>query len=213
MSRVALALDVPDVASAVRWVERTADRVEVYKVGLELFCAEGPAAIGAVRAAGARQVFLDLKLHDIPNTVAGAVRALRRLGVDFVTVHAAGGAAMLSAALEAAGQETTLLGVTVLTSLPSTPDQVVAAAREAVSAGLPGLVCSAQEVGFVRKAVGPDVTLVTPGIRLGAGDHDQARPATPAAAVAAGADLLVVGRAVTAAGDPDAALAEIRAAL
>ena len=217
-AHLCLALDVPDTARAVEWVRRTSDQVELFKVGLELFCAEGPAVVRAVRAAGARGVFLDLKLLDIPNTVAGAVRSVTELGVDLLTVHVSGGPEMLARAVEAAGARgPRLLGVTVLTSLDATEAEVLARGRAGVSAGLGGLVCSAREVAAMRATVDPDSVLVTPGIRLAppaAGPvDDQARVASPQAAVAAGADVLVVGRAVTAAPDPEAALATLRAAV
>lgn len=219
--RLCLALDVTGTADAVRWVERTRDVFGVYKIGLELFSAAGPAAIRAVRDAGARRIFLDLKLHDVPNTVAGAVRALAAHGVDLLTVHTAGGADMLRAAAGAAGPDLRLLGVTVLTSLDAAglaaagalPDVEAVAARRArlaVAAGVGGLVCSALEAGRLRQQVGASVLLVTPGLRLpGDAAGDQRRVATPAEAIAAGADLLVIGRSITAASEPERALAAL----
>ncbi len=215
-----LALDVPDVASAEAWVRRAHQRIGTFKVGLQLFCAEGPDVVRRLRAAGARCIFLDLKLHDIPNTVGSTVRALSHLGVDLLTIHTAGGTEMMRAALAESGP-TRLLGVTVLTSLDaaalaeigdaSNPAlQVDRRAAAAVQTGLTGLVCSAAEVARVRALVGPDVALVTPGIRLAdaAGD-DQKRVATPGRARREGATLLVVGRPVLAATDWAAALTRL----
>lgn len=213
-----LALDVADVEQAVSWVERTRDAVGTYKVGLQLYTAEGPAVVDRLRRAGARRIFLDLKLHDIPNTVAGAVRAAAALGVDELTVHVGGGRAMLESAQAAAGP-VLLLGVTVLTSLDAAAlfeigegslapaDLVLRRARLAAACGLGGLVCSPAEVAAVRDAVGPALRLVTPGIRC-PGDPvgDQRRTATATEARRAGADVLVVGRSITSSPDPGARL-------
>jgi orotidine-5'-phosphate decarboxylase len=221
---VAVALDTADLATAVRWTAAVAPYVSTVKVGLELFNHEGPAAVEKVRAAADVEVFLDLKLHDIPATVAGAARAVARLGPRFLTVHASGGPAMVAAAA-AAAPETLIAGVTVLTSL--TPDDldrlglagpptdaVLRLARLAVDAGARALVCSPQEVAVVRAAVGPDIVLITPGVRpAGAATHDQARTATPQQAIADGADLLVVGRPITGAPDPGFAAAQLAASL
>lgn len=215
-----LALDVPDVASAEAWVRSAHLRIGTFKIGLQLFCAEGPDVVRRLRAAGAQRIFLDLKLHDIPNTVASAVRALSGLGVDLLTIHTAGGTEMMRAALAEAGT-TRLLGVTVLTSLDAAALAEIGEAAEpalqvdrralaAVRTGLTGLVCSAAEVARVRTLVGPDVTLVTPGIRLpdAAGD-DQKRVASPGLARRDGATLLVIGRPILAATDWEAALTRI----
>jgi len=219
---VAVALDAPDAATAVRWAGEVAPHVEVLKVGLELFCAAGPAVVSAVAAHG--PVFLDLKLHDIPNTVAGAARSVAPLGPRFLTVHASGGADMVRAAVEAA-PEVTIAAVTVLTSMSAEVlDQVGLAgppldavrrlAALAVGAGAGALVCSPQEVAAVRAEVGPGVVLITPGVRpVGADVGDQARVATPQQALADGADLLVVGRPITGAADPAAAAAALAASL
>jgi orotidine-5'-phosphate decarboxylase len=211
---VCLALDVVSGDAAVGWVGRLAAHVDVFKIGLQLFCAEGPGIVRDVRAAGARRIFLDLKLHDIPNTVAGAVRSLRGLGIDYLTLHVGGGVEMLHAAQAEAGP-ICLLGVTVLTSLDdgalartghtSTARALVARrARLAVDAGLGGLVCSPLEVAEVRAAVGASPTLVTPGIRLDAASatDDQRRIATPEAAQRDGASMLVVGRPLLNAPEP-----------
>ena len=220
--RLCLALDVPTVEAAESWVARTKGAFSVYKIGLQLFCAAGPMVIDRVVAAGAPSVFLDLKLHDIPRTVARAVSSLHGLGVRYLTLHTAGGRDMLSAAAEVAGPAgIQLLGVTVLTSLDAatlrqTGVEVAPAAcvvqrgRLALDNGVTGLVCSALEVQSLRHTLGSTCTLVTPGIRLpGGAAGDQKRVATPAAAVAAGASLLVIGRAVTAAEDPDAAVTAV----
>lgn len=223
MSEVIVALDVPSRAAAVALVERLGDDGDFYKVGLELFTREGPSVVRELRDRGKR-VFLDLKLLDIPNTVAGAVRAAVALEVDLLTVHATGGSDMLAAAVDAARGGTRLLAVTLLTSLdpgsveeawnrrvPSLGDEVVRLAELAVSAGVPGLVSSVEEVPALRRRLGADPYLVTPGIRLEGGEtHDQARVATPGDAVRAGADALVLGRAVTRAPDPVAALRRVR---
>lgn len=224
-----MALDVPDAASAVELVERLPAGTWV-KVGLELFTASGPEVVRRLRDRG-HPVFLDLKLHDIPNTVAGAVRSACRLDVRLLTVHAAGGPDMLAAAARAAreaagaeGTRTTLLAVTVLTSLDEAAlrrvtgsragveESVLRLARLVREAGVPGLVASVSECRRVREELGGDVVVATPGIRLpGDASHDQARVATPREAAAAGADYLVVGRSVRGAEDPAAALARVRA--
>ena len=211
-ARFCLALDVPDVSRATDWVVRTGNVIGVYKIGLQLFCAEGPQIVDAIRKAGAKEIFLDLKLHDIPRTVAGAVERLARLGVDYLTVHTGGGADMLRAASEASGQMR-LLGVTVLTSMDrhdlsavgieqSIPETVSARAQLAISSGIQGIVSSAQEAGELRETLGPGPMLVTPGIRLAGQDvGDQKRVFTPQRALDAGASMLVLGRAITQAED------------
>jgi orotidine-5'-phosphate decarboxylase len=230
-SRLIVALDVPDREAALAVSSRLKGKVDWLKVGLELFTAEGPDLIRMLRRQGFR-VFLDLKLHDIPNTVAGAVRAAARLEVEMLTLHAAGGRAMLEAACTASGETDPaplLLAVTALTSLgpgelhslgiDSTVDEWVARlARMSVEAGIRGLVCSAQEASRIRKGLGPDVRIVTPGIRpRGAGRQDQARTSPPTDAILAGADQLVVGRPILQSADPglaaDKILDEIEAAL
>jgi orotidine-5'-phosphate decarboxylase len=226
-ARIIAALDTADPATAMRWAEALRPATGALKLGLELFCAAGPAGCAPICAAG--PVFLDLKLHDIPNTVAGAVRGVLPLAPAMLTLHAGGGAAMLAAAREAAeaagAARPILLAVTVLTSLdaaalaatgvPDTPAaQVVRLARLAMSAGADGLVCSPQEVAPIRDALGEAPLLVVPGIRPpGAEPGDQARTATPAEAVRAGADWLVIGRPITRAPDPLAAARAIAASL
>jgi orotidine-5'-phosphate decarboxylase len=222
------ALDTPDLAGARDLAQALGSAIGGLKLGLEFFCAQGPAGMRAMAALG-RPIFLDLKLHDIPNTVAGAVRALGPLGVAMVNVHAAGGAAMMKAAAEAArglGPRRPLVtAVTVLTSLDAadleatgvsgTPlDQVLRLARLAQASGLDGVVCSAAEIAALRAALGPDFLLVVPGLRpQGSAAGDQKRMASPAEARAAGADLLVIGRPITGAPDPAAAAQAIAAEL
>jgi orotidine-5'-phosphate decarboxylase len=217
VNRLIVALDVDDL-QRLRWLaDAVSPHAGLVKVGLEAFTAFGPAAVEAAGAVS--PVFLDLKLHDIPNTVAGAARAAAKLGISMLTVHASGGASMVAAAVDAA-PDVAILAVTVLTSLdveqlsavgqPTAAEQVPRLARLAVAAGASGVVCSPHEVAEVRAAVGPDPLIVVPGIRpLGADVGDQARVATPATAIAAGATHLVVGRPVTRADDPAAAAARI----
>jgi len=222
---IAVALDAPDLETAARWASQVAPHVSTVKVGLELYLRYGPDVVAGVRGAGHDvQVFLDLKLHDIPATVAGATRAVARLKPAFLTVHAAGGPAMIRAAVDAA-PDTRIAAVTVLTSLRDDDlariglagpahDAVRRLAALAVDAGAQALVCSPQEAAAVRAEVGPGVTLITPGVRpAGAATQDQARVAAPEEALAAGADLLVIGRPITGAADPGAAAAGIAAAL
>lgn len=221
---VAVALDAPDLETAARWAALVTPHVSTVKIGLELYLRYGPQVVASVRGASGVSVFLDLKLHDIPATVAGASRAVARLRPDVVTVHATGGPDVIRAAVEAA-PGTMIAAVTVLTSLNDhalsqvgisgpVPDAVIRLATLAVEAGARGLVCSPREVAAVRSAVGPDVTLITPGVRpAGTESHDQARVATPEEALRAGADLLVIGRPITDAPDPGAAAAAIAASL
>jgi orotidine-5'-phosphate decarboxylase len=224
LAEVIVALDFDSREPALRLVDALAEEAEFYKVGLELFTRAGPDVVAELTARD-KSVFLDLKLHDIPNTVAGAVRAASAGGVRLLTVHAWGGPEMLAAAAGAADADLEILAVTVLTSLSGyTLGQVLGRpgadplaevermARMAQAAGVDGAVCSPHEAAAVRAAAGPGFTIVTPGIRLAGGSrHDQARVATPAAAAEAGADYLVVGRAVTQAADPVAALRQVRA--
>jgi orotidine-5'-phosphate decarboxylase len=220
--RVFVALDLPAADAAVALARALAPLGVRFKVGLELFARGGPEVVRAVQAV-AGPVFLDLKLHDIPNTVAGAARAAAALGVGWLTVHAAAGSAALRAAAEAA-PDTVVLGVTVLTSLTAADlaaqgiarppaEQAAALAELAVDAGCRGVVCSPQEVAVLRRRLPPASQLVVPGVRpTGAAAGDQARVATPAAAFAAGADFIVVGRPVTASPDPVAACRALLAA-
>ncbi|NAS22726.1 orotidine-5'-phosphate decarboxylase [Herbidospora sp. NEAU-GS84] len=221
---IAVALDAPDLETAARWASLVTPHVSTVKVGLELYLRYGPDVIASVRGASGVQVFLDLKLHDIPNTVAGATKAVARLKPAFLTVHAGGGAAMIRAAVESAPQ-TRIAAVTVLTSLSEADlaaiglqgppqDAVRRLAALAVGAGAQALVCSPMEVAAVRAEVGEGITLITPGVRpAGAASQDQARVATPERALADGADLLVIGRPITGSADPGASAAAIAAAL
>jgi orotidine-5'-phosphate decarboxylase len=227
-----VALDVGSAEDALALARRLGDACRFYKVGSELFTAAGPSVVQALLDDGA-DIFLDLKFHDIPNTVAGAVRSAAALGVRLATVHASGGAAMLRAAQEAAdsaaamGRHCQLLAVTVLTSFDAdslaatwgrpavaVEQEVVRLAGEAAAAGLHGVVCSGAEATTVRAAFGDRLALLVPGIRLAGGSsHDQRRVMTPAAAQAAGARYLILGRAVTAAADPRRAMATVLAEL
>ncbi|HEV8663887.1 MAG TPA: orotidine-5'-phosphate decarboxylase [Candidatus Methylomirabilis sp.] len=226
--RVIVALDMSDAALAARLLDRLDGLARFYKVGGQLFTAAGPEIVRAVRARGA-EVFLDLKFHDIPTTVAGAIRSAAALDVAMLTVHAAGGRAMLAAAVEAAasrdgGRRPKVLAVTVLTSLSAVaareeagvarplPEQVLHLARLAKAAGLDGAVASPQEVRALREALGKGFLLVTPGIRpTWAGRDDQVRVLAPREALEAGADYLVVGRPIAAAPDPRVALERLLA--
>lgn len=222
MAQVIIPLDVPSLDEAMGLVDSLGEATDCYKVGLELFTSAGPAAVQALKERDKR-VFLDLKLHDIPNTVARAVGRARDLEVDLLTLHATGGRRMMEAAAEAAGDELTLLGVTVLTSMTSSDmedswgrvvdsleEEVVRLARLARESGVGGVVASVREAAPIRSALGGDLVVVTPGIRLAGDDaHDQARVSTPAEAVAAGADYLVIGRSITQASDPAEALRRV----
>ncbi len=228
MSRapIAVALDAPDLTTLSAWAGAVGPHVSTLKVGLETYLRDGRDAVAAARtAAPSCALFLDLKLHDIPATVAGAARAVSDLAPDYLTVHASGGPAMVSAAAEAL-PGTRIVAVTVLTSLSTQDLQAldllgpgagnagalaVHLATSAVDAGARAIVCSPQEVGEVRAALaGRDVVLITPGVRPAGSDAgDQRRIATPREAIARGADLLVIGRPITAAADPGAAAAAI----
>jgi orotidine-5'-phosphate decarboxylase len=214
--RLIVALDVPDATSAAGLVGKLEKNCLWFKVGLELFVAAGPSVVEMLVARG-HSVFLDLKLHDIPNTVAGAVRSATALGVKMMTLHAAGGPAMLAAAraaLDGVAEPPELLAVTVLTSMDqsqttavgirrSPSDQVVFLARMGLQAGMRGFVCSPREVARLRALTGPEGMLVVPGIRpAGAATGDQKRISTPAEALRQGASFLVVGRPITQAHDP-----------
>jgi orotidine-5'-phosphate decarboxylase len=221
---IAVALDAPDLETAARWAALVTPHVSTVKVGLELYLRYGPEVVASIRGASGVKIFLDLKLHDIPATVTGAARAMARLRPELLTVHAAGGPEVIRAAVEGA-PVTNIAAVTVLTSLNQATleqigmlgpmsDAVRRLAVLAVEAGARGLVCSPQEVAAVRAEVGPDITLITPGVRpVGSSVHDQARTATPEEALRAGANLLVIGRPITGAPDPGAAAAAIAAPL
>jgi orotidine-5'-phosphate decarboxylase len=213
--RLAVALDVPDRRAALELVDRLDGACRWLKVGMELYYAVGNELIETLRGRGYR-IFLDLKLHDIPNTVAGAVRSVTGTGAELLTVHASGGPAMLRAAAEAAQANGAprLLAVTVLTSMDAAElnaagvqgtaaEQVLRLAKLAKSSGIDGMVCSPEEVTAVRSATGPETILVVPGVRpAGSASDDQRRVATPAEAISRGASILVVGRPITRAVDP-----------
>ncbi|MDP4676374.1 MAG: orotidine-5'-phosphate decarboxylase [Candidatus Nanopelagicales bacterium] len=239
---IVLALDAPDVKRASQWVRSTASSVDTFKIGLEVFLRDGASAVVAVREqlesmSLQRRIFLDLKLHDIPATVAGAARSVAQLAPNFLTVHASGGPAMIAAAADELPQ-TFITAVTVLTSLSiddltslgfvaNSTDDVTARDRDltdaavdlvttwaaiAVEAGARAIVCSPREVAAVRQVVSPDVVLITPGVRpSGSALGDQKRVATPAQALSDGANLLVIGRPITAAAEPGLAAADIAA--
>lgn len=224
LAPIAVALDAPSLNTAAYWADLVTPHVSTVKIGLELYLRYGPDAVASIRGASAVEVFLDLKLHDIPATVAGAASAVARLRPALLTVHAAAGRAAIRAAVQAV-PDTKIVAVTVLTSLCDadldrigivgpTGDAVRRLAVLAVEAGAGGLVCSPREVAAVRSEVGEDITLITPGVRpAGADANDQARVATPVEALRAGADLLVIGRPITGAADPGAAAAAIAASL
>lgn len=226
-AEIIVALDEPTRDDALQLADRLGERSIFYKVGLQLFIAAGPAVVGELRARGAR-VFLDLKLHDIPNTVASAVRSACALGVDLCTIHLGGGPEMCAAAVEAAGGRTRILGVTVLTSSDEATlkacgvggdlaGQVLRLARMGFAAGVRGFVASALELPTLRGELGPEPLMVIPGVRPNGADlGDQKRVASPADVVKAGASHLVIGRPISRADDPaaayDAILNEIRGA-
>ncbi len=216
--RLIVALDVSSAAAARKLVAAVGDSAQTFKIGKQLFTAEGPALVRELAGSG-RGIFLDLKFHDIPNTVAAAVKEAGRLGVQMLTVHALGGSAMLRAAAQAAKEfpQLQVLAVTVLTSLGDgdlaeigiqgeVADEVLRLAKLAIAAGCHGVVASAQEARALRAALGAEFLIVTPGVRPAGSDAgDQVRVVTPAAAIAAGATHLVVGRPITEAKDPAAA--------
>lgn len=222
---IAVALDTSDLSVAARIAGTVGQSVRTLKVGLQLFTAEGPGSVEKIRAeAPGAEIMLDLKLHDIPATVAGAAKSLQALAPEILTVHALGGPAMIRGAVEQL-PATEIAAVTILTSHTEddlvhlgvagpSADAVLRLASLAVGAGARAIVCSPQEVAAIRAEVGPDIRLITPGVRpAGASTDDQVRIATPAATLAAGADLLVIGRPITGAADPAAAVAAIAAEL
>jgi orotidine-5'-phosphate decarboxylase len=218
--RLIVALDFPTQTKALALVSVLSDSVSIYKIGLQLYTSAGPAIVQAVAATGAK-IFLDLKLHDIPNTVAKAVVAAGELGVQMLTVHLSGGGAMLKAAAEAKPPHLSLLGVTVLTSATQETlaeigvssrldDHVLRLAELGKKSGVDGLITSPHEVGLLRERLGSEITLVTPGVRpTWAAADDQKRFTTPREALKAGADYLVIGRPITAAPDPRAAVERV----
>ena len=224
-NEIIVALDVPDAVAANAAVREIGDAISFYKVGLELYIADGPAVLSMLRSEGKR-VFLDLKLCDIPRTVERAAASCMKFGAELLTIHAFGARAMIEGAAKAvreAGSDCKILAVTVLTSIDQNDlasigvtrpvaEQTEALGRLALDSGAHGLVCSPQEVGALRAALGPDAILVTPGVRPAGGDPgDQKRIATPAQAVRDGATHLVVGRPIMEAPDKRAAALAIRA--
>lgn len=215
---IAVALDAPDLDTAAQWAGLVTPHVSTLKVGLELYLRYGQDAVASVRGASGADIFLDLKLNDIPDTVRGAARAVARLRPELLTVNSLAGPAAIEAAV-AVLPETRIVAVTILTSLTDADlerlglagpavEAACRLARMSVAAGARGLVCSPREVAAVRSVVDPGVLLITPGVRpVGQQSHDQARVATPCEALRAGADLLVVGRPITRAADPGAAAA------
>jgi len=212
-----LALDVPTLKQALYFARKLYPRIKIFKIGMQLFTACGPRAVKSIRSLGA-EVFLDLKFHDIPNTVAEAVRQAVRLRVKMLTVNISGGKEMLQAAAAAAKNEAgktgvkppLVIGVTILTSRPSTPEQVLRAARTGVGCGLDGVVCSAHEAAILRKNIPGKFVIVTPGIRpKNSKADDQKRTATFKEAVKSGSNYLVVGRPILKAADPLKALKEL----
>ena len=213
---IAVALDAPDLTTMSAWAEQVSPHVQVLKVGLEVFLRDGHTSVTSVREVSDCDIFLDLKLHDIPATVAGAAKSVAALKPKYLTVHASGGQDMVKAAADAL-PDTLVTAVTILTSLDqdqlaamgfagNAQDIVVNLARQAVDAGARAIVCSPQEVAAVRSAVGADVVLITPGVRPAGSDAgDQKRIATPQQALADGANILVIGRPIT--GAPDLAVA------
>ena len=218
---IIVALDFPTETEALNLVEQLGTGVGFYKIGLQLFTKYGPPIVGRIKAMGAK-VFLDLKFHDIPNTVKHSVISARELGVDLMTIHLSGGAKMIQAAVAGLGDsEAIVLGVTVLTSSnretlreiaveSEVADQVLRLAKLGVDAGLRGVVASPQEITMLRQAFGNQLKIVTPGVRPPwAEANDQQRTMTPAEAIKAGADYLVIGRPITAQPDPKAATRRI----
>jgi len=206
---IVLAVDTPELETAIEWVKATQDSVSVYKLGLEFFLTFGSDGIKAIKDVTDSDIFLDLKLHDIPHTVSGAAKAVSHLSPKYLTVHAAGGTAMVKAAVEAL-PTTLITGVTILTSLSEDDvsdigfrsnalHSAVALARLAVAAGAGAIVCSPLEIAAIRIAVGPSPIIITPGVRPAdsAATDDQVRTMTPKAAIAIGANLVVIGRPIT----------------
>jgi len=221
---IAVALDAPDLATASKWASAVGPHVQVVKVGLEVFLRDGHESVQVARDASGCEIFLDLKLHDIPATVAGAAHSVAKLAPKYLTVHASGGADMVKAAVEAL-PDTQVTAVTILTSLSqqqltemqwsgTAQDIVRRLASIAVGAGARAIVCSPQEVAAVRSEVGEGITLITPGVRpVGSAAGDQQRIATPQQALADGADILVIGRPITGAADLGQAARDIAASL
>ena len=206
---IVLAVDTPDLQTAISWVKATQDHISVFKLGLEFFLTFGSDGVKAIQSETDSDIFLDLKLHDIPHTVSGAAKAVAHLAPKFLTVHASGGRAMVKAAVDAL-PNTQVTGVTILTSLSEADvaeigfksaalDSAVALSRIAVNAGAGAIVCSPLEISAVRREVGASPIIITPGVRPldMVGTDDQQRTMTPEDAIAAGANLVVIGRPIT----------------
>jgi len=206
---IILAVDTPEIATAIEWVKATQDHVSVYKLGLEFFLTFGSDGVKAIKDVTDSDIFLDLKLHDIPHTVSGAAKAVSHLAPRFLTVHASGGNAMIKAAVDASPQ-THVTGVTILTSLSENDvseigfkdnalNSAVGLAKIAVAAGAGAIVCSPLEIVAIRSAVGMGPIIITPGVRPAnsSGSDDQVRTMTPKAAIEVGANLVVIGRPIT----------------
>jgi len=206
---IVLAVDTPDLDIAKQWVASTQESVSVYKLGLEFFLSFGHDGVRAIQSETDADIFLDLKLHDIPHTVEGAARAIAALSPKYLTVHASGGRAMIKAAVDAV-PTTDVTAVTILTSLSEEDlfeigyanaalESAVALAKMSVTAGARAIVCSPLEIAAIRSAVGPTPTIITPGVRplSEAGSDDQKRTMTPKDAISAGASLVVIGRPIT----------------
>ena len=220
-SPIILALDTPDIHVAQSWIRATNDVIKVYKAGLEFFLAHGTSGISALRQAGDFELFLDLKLHDIPNTVASAAKSIAAINPRFLTVHASGGKEMVKAAAQAVPL-IDITAVTILTSLSeeslheigfshSSLESAVKLASLSVEAGARAIVSSPLEVAAIRDAVGPQPTIITPGVRpIGSALGDQKRVMTPRDAIQAGSTFLVIGRPITSLGDPASMLKAAR---
>lgn len=216
--KIIIALDVNTIKEEEKLLDILSPHIKIFKVGMELFYSCGPKSIDIIRKYD-REIFLDLKFHDIPNTVKNSARAITRLGVFMFNVHVSGGSEMMKAALEGAGEESEkmgidrprILGVTVLTSLEACGEDVLDLAKSAKESGLDGIVTSPQEANLIRKKIGNDFLIVTPGVRPEGSDKgDQKRTATPEQAFEAGADYIVMGRPITKAKDPVKILENIK---
>ncbi len=223
-SPIILALDTHDISTAQKWIKQTSEAVGIYKIGLEFFLKNGAEGVAQLQREGNFEIFLDLKLHDIPNTVAGAAQSVKAINPKFLSVHAAGGKKMINAAVLAL-PSTSITAVTILTSLDDQDlvtigyrDNVRATvenlARMAVEAGARSIVCSPLEVASIRAIVGAEIIIITPGVRPQESAHgDQVRTLTPVEAMSAGANYLVIGRPITAADSPGKAALEIFSAI
>lgn len=223
-SKIIVALDVATKKEALALVDQLREKISVFKIGLQLYTSEGPEFVRSVRSTGA-EIFLDLKLHDIPNTVARAVESVSNLGVQMLTIHLSGGSEMIRAAVQARANDLLLLGVTVLTSVDDETlgelgisekidNHVLRLAKLGVENGIDGIVASAREIQVLRTQFGQKIKIVVPGIRpSGSEAHDQKRVTTPSEALGAGADYLVIGRPITAHENPREAVEKILAEL